>query len=238
MKKTLTFPSSKTSHIPPTCNSVGSVFRFHGIGRRGVSAGFDGTKSTATRASVPKKHDCRGRNTISASVPTLSDVGALRLLADGVQAEPRERLLHLLVPLSLRRSLPKPPGLLHARVSPRVGADLLRSRWIRRCMWRPRVDLGWIHGFTTNSTVETETSSSVMEGFRKWDWDWTRLRKRLLKHFSHFRSERLIACLRVCERLWSSMLLVRDRGEWPLGLWFLRLDFKVQSQVTAVFVGW
>jgi hypothetical protein len=131
-KKLSLFQALKTSYIPPTCDSVGSVFRFHGIGRRRVSAGFDGTKSTSTRASVPKKHDRRSGNTIPASVPTLSDVGALRLLADRVQAQPRERLLHLVVPLPLRRSLPEPPGLLHARVSPRVGADLLRSRRIRR----------------------------------------------------------------------------------------------------------
>lgn len=58
-------------HLPPTCYSLRSIFRFHWIRRRGVPASLDGTKPTAAGAGIPEKHDRGSGNTISSAIPTL-----------------------------------------------------------------------------------------------------------------------------------------------------------------------
>lgn len=103
---------------PPRSNGKSGVIGLHGIRGRRVSAGFDGTESAAAGAGVPEKHDGGGGDAVPASIPALADVGALGLLAHGVELQTGQRFLHLLEPLALRGSLPQPQGLPYVGVSP------------------------------------------------------------------------------------------------------------------------
>eukprot|EP00967_Tisochrysis_lutea_P093905 scaffold136168_cov32-Tisochrysis_lutea.AAC.5 len=74
----------------PLHDGSGSVERLIRIRRRGSRVGVDGAELAATGARVAEEH--YGSRS---PVPALADVGALRLLAHGVELELRERRLEL-----------------------------------------------------------------------------------------------------------------------------------------------
>lgn len=136
----------KEHRLPPTGNSLCRIVRLHRIRRRRVPTRLHGTKPASPGAGVAEQHDRGGGDPVAAAVPTLPNVGALSFLAHGVELEPRQRLLHLIVLLPLRRLLPQPPGLLHVRVPPRVGAHPARVRR-RRLLLQFAADGGLGEGF-------------------------------------------------------------------------------------------
>ena len=120
----------------------------HGVGRGRVAAGLDSTEAAAAGAGVAEEHDGGSGNAVSAAIPALADVGALRLLADCVELQPRQRLLHLIEPLSLRRPLLQPRRLLRFKIPTCI-------RPYRRLLHRKRLRLhglaayseAWVGGF-------------------------------------------------------------------------------------------
>jgi hypothetical protein len=82
---------------------LSSVLRLQLVWRGRHLARVHRTKSAATSTSVPQKHHSGGAHR---PVPTLSDVWTLRFLAHRCQLQVLQLVLHQLVLLALRSSLP------------------------------------------------------------------------------------------------------------------------------------
>ncbi|RUP52371.1 hypothetical protein BC936DRAFT_145612 [Jimgerdemannia flammicorona] len=78
---------------PPPSDGLSGVLWLVHVERLGVAVCLNGAEAAAAGALVAHEHDCCCSGLMLTTAPAVADVGASRLLADGMQAQPAKVLL-------------------------------------------------------------------------------------------------------------------------------------------------